>query len=356
MKTKRLIISTIAIFTIGLIFFQLSCKKDSIIEDTGVYGWTIGDSIDGYGTIIYTSDGGENWIRQGDITSIPNVTLNDVCAVDKNIVWVVGEKSDGYATILKTTNGGKNWERLDPEKKTPNAALYGISAINNLVAFAVGENGIILKTIDGGNNWDIQTNGTQQEFIFEMVSAADENTAWAVGRGETISVILNTINGGQRWERQGLDVLDTGDIANNLLDVHALDNNTVWAVGAFSQALYTSNGGANWQNKMEAVGNYHNNGVCAIDQNNVWVATDYNTIKRLHDLDSNWVLQLSPEVGSAMYMGITAMNNSEAWIVPWPFDNKGYILHTTDGGDNWIKQTSPVEVQFRKISFAGAKR
>jgi hypothetical protein len=68
-------------------------------------GWVVGMSLDGYGLIKHTTDGGAHWVRQG-VGQIPDADLNGVCAVDQNYAWAVGQNTAGYGDILRTTDGG----------------------------------------------------------------------------------------------------------------------------------------------------------------------------------------------------------------------------------------------------------
>ena len=357
---KRLVLF-ISIFTFtGLIIFSISCKKNKNTSqpiDTGIYGWAVGYTLDGYGTIIYTNNGGKTWVRQGNAQTIPNTSFADVCVIDKKNVWAVGGNIDGYATILKTSDGGETWIRLGSAQSIPDVELEGISVINNNIAWAAGDEGTILKTTDGGTNWTQQNKGKLSNVPFQMVYATDDNNVWAVGIGDTLAVILHTSNGGDTWTRQGLDSLHTGNIPNALIDVHAINHNVAWTVGA-GQALYTLDGGETWTNKSTPLGPLHNNGVCIINENIVWVASDYKNICKLTDLDSAWILQSSPAgLPSAEYMGITAFDEYTAWIVSVNIEEPGgYILYTNDGGNTWVEQTNPVNISLRRISFAGALR
>jgi photosystem II stability/assembly factor-like uncharacterized protein len=64
----------------------------------------VGDSADGYGTILHTTDSGNTWVRQGKAGEVPDVGLRSVSAVDEANAWVVGEN-----VILRTRDGGEHW-------------------------------------------------------------------------------------------------------------------------------------------------------------------------------------------------------------------------------------------------------
>jgi hypothetical protein len=97
---------------------------------------------------------------------------------------------------------------------------------------AVGYNGTILRTTDGGANWNPQTSGT--DHILCSVSFTDANTGTAVGIGGTV---LRTTDGGTNW------VLQTSGTNYDLTDVSFTDANTGTVVGWYGTILRTTNGG-----------------------------------------------------------------------------------------------------------------
>ena len=59
-------------------------------------------------------------------------------------------------TILKTTDGGNNWEIITGETEDD---LYGVSFIDSNIGTVVGNFGAILRTTDAGSHWTIQREG-----------------------------------------------------------------------------------------------------------------------------------------------------------------------------------------------------
>ena len=79
--------------------------------------------------------------------------LYDVCCIDTDIVFACGQ--DGV--ILKTTDGGATWQE---KHRYEGMSLYALCFIDDNIGFACGNYGESLaKTTDGGEHWtwiDIQ--------------------------------------------------------------------------------------------------------------------------------------------------------------------------------------------------------
>src|SRR5581483_8657096 len=108
------------------------------------------------------------------------------------------------------------WQNPLPQGNT----LYSGSFTDANTGTATGDNGTIIRTTDGGNNWIIQSSGTTNTLY--GVSFTDVNLGTAVGAAGTI---LRTTDGGNTWSSQ------TSGTTNGLLAVSFTDANTGTAVG-----------------------------------------------------------------------------------------------------------------------------
>ena len=79
--------------------------------------------------------------------------LRAASLVDANTGTLVGD----YGTIVRTTDGGNNWTI---QSSGTTEILWGVSFTDGNNGTAVGENGTILRTTDGGAHWSPQTSGT----------------------------------------------------------------------------------------------------------------------------------------------------------------------------------------------------
>ena len=131
---------------------------------------------------------GMQWRWQNPLPQGNN--LRDATLVNANTGTLVGD----YGTIVRTTDGGNNWS---VQSSGTTETLWGVSFTDSNSGTVVGENGTILRTTDGGAHWMEQASGTALNL--RAVSLADGNTGTAVGEG---GVILRTTDGGNTWVPQ----------------------------------------------------------------------------------------------------------------------------------------------------------
>ena len=112
-------------------------------------------------------------------------------------------------------------------------------------AVAVGAHGIVLLSDDQGNSWR-QARKVPLDVTLTAVSFAGEHEGWAVGHA---GVVLHTLDGGEQWEVQR----STPEQDRPLFGVHFFDGQHGVAVGLWSLVLTTSDGGRQWTTcQMEA--------------------------------------------------------------------------------------------------------
>ena len=259
----------------------------------------------------------ENWKEQ----DYRDAVLYNIHFVDKENGWAAGFKEEimeeegplkivkYFGTILYTENGGKNWK--SQEDNCSNSWLdwlYGVYFVNKENGWVVGDKGTVIRTCNGGMNWTFQESNVKSKL--NRIYFADTETGWIVGdRG----VILHTADGGMTWHIQ-----HTG-LTENFYELHFIDKKTGWIVGDNNTILHTCNGGKTWKSGKKIT-------TQIIDIINA--CTIGSTIK-----DS--------------LRSIYFPSSSKGWIA----GDNGTILHTSDGGKNWEKQTSGTSYNLNSICF-----
>jgi photosystem II stability/assembly factor-like uncharacterized protein len=105
--------------------------------------------------------------------------------------WVT---AGSFTTFQHSADQGESWNE---------ASLYEDAIINNLQfinqdqAIATGEYGLVLKSEDGGENWDI-AGYAPDEFYVHTSYFEDADNGWIGGLS---GFIYQTNDGGQNWEQ-----------------------------------------------------------------------------------------------------------------------------------------------------------
>ncbi|NLJ82541.1 MAG: T9SS type A sorting domain-containing protein [Bacteroidales bacterium] len=226
------------------------------LQNTGIYNNNIigvyfssadsGFAMGTLGEFIQTTDGGTTWNLMQ--TNISDAKIYDVQFVNKDIMFAVGAELSSKGLILKSNDGGRNWEKATlPIKK--DAVIQSIASSNADTAYAVGfywnnDTGLILKTNDGGSTWIEIKN--RPVGIYNSVHFFNSTIGYIVGYDveNDKAIIIATKNGGESW-----DVQQTSEEDGEYYDVFAIDEQIAYTVGRHGfggQArviLKTTNGG-----------------------------------------------------------------------------------------------------------------
>jgi photosystem II stability/assembly factor-like uncharacterized protein len=124
-------------------------------------------------------------------------------------------------------------------------SFRGMSVVNDHVIWVSGNNGTVGKSIDGGANWKWQTVKGFEKRDFRDIEAFDQNTAIIMAVAEPAH-ILKTTDGGQNWEivftdsttGMFLDAMDFYNARNGLVIGDPVEGKVFLA--------YTRNKGNSW--------------------------------------------------------------------------------------------------------------
>jgi photosystem II stability/assembly factor-like uncharacterized protein len=194
------------------------------------------------GSICKTTDGGNSWVCYNDFQMI--TILTSLFFLDSTTGYSFGlglENPPAAETIfLKTTDCGLTWSLQN--LGIPNV-LTSVFFVNPEVGYAAGYEGLIFKTINGGETWDISRSGrinTGSLPYFSSICFTDENNGYASAEW---GLILKTTNGGEGW-----GISNIYGVANNynpadLYSICFVDSSIGLAVGESGIILRTTNAG-----------------------------------------------------------------------------------------------------------------
>jgi photosystem II stability/assembly factor-like uncharacterized protein len=249
-------------------------------ENTGI---AVGGNSSTLGGRIYkTTDGGINWIAMPNIATLQ---FNEISVVG-NVVYLLAtngsifkttdmgstltwsmisnstlstisfpSSNTGYAgssnnpSFLKTTDGGYSWKTKFLWFPTTSRGwtTYYIAQFffpNENTGYSTHRNGMIAKTTDGGNSWNLIYDDGTSTHHFNSIYFIDDKTGWAVARWAGSSPNYNygivKITNGNTVTPQ-----DTAK-AGELKGIHFSDASNGVAVGLGGNIVYTTNGGTTW--------------------------------------------------------------------------------------------------------------
>lgn len=166
----------------GSFVFGVQCM------DADTYFVAGGDFGVGKGTVLKTTDGGNNWVKS---TLDGSLFIDNVFFVDANAGYAVGG-GPMNGEIFKTTDGGVIWSSvLSTASLMVNVYCHDA---DNVVAVGLG--GQIYKTDNGGQSWFDKKQGNIDYYGVEFVNAS----IGYVSGGTTSSVLLKTTDGGENWQ------------------------------------------------------------------------------------------------------------------------------------------------------------
>ncbi len=265
------------------------------------------------------------WIYQDPYPT--SVNLFDVRFVTPTKGWITGK----YGTILYTKDGGDTWEAQESGTEED---LLRVAFVNEKTGWAAGKQGAIIHTDDGGKTWTTQYNARA---LLTKIFFLDEKEGWVTG-ATPIGVVYRTSDSGKIWQK-----IDTG-INRAISSVYFINPQTGWLL-AGEEVYRTTDGGKKWEKSKLPIS----------DQS----MGPLPPAKFPEELPAPGAHGIPPYnrgegLGPVWWYGDLAfVNEKQGWAVV----NQEYIFHTADGGKTWTAQldTGAMSFGLSHVSFRDAR-
>ena len=306
-----------------------------------------------------------------------------VFGVGEGVAWLLvtsGTARDSAVVIV--TPAVRGW--YAQTSGVTGVALHGVYfRPGGSRGWAVGDGGRILRTLDGGAEWSLQSSGAST--ALNAVWFTSDTEGWAVGNNGTV---LHTTNSGGSWTR----LLSAG-ASEHLNDVHFAHRDTGWVVGADGVILRTANRGVSWQRVTPSAFDLH--GVSFVGRDG-WAVGDNGVILGTHDGGLRWytvqpavtgtrlravwrasVARANAAGASGVVPRTVAAADTASWLltnagagfdlygVCFPVPAVGYavgsnaggaVLRSDDNGTTWIPQLANSAFRLEDVFFVDVQR
>lgn len=181
-------------------------------------GWAVGQ----WGVILATSDGGETWQKQRMDIAVDQPLFSVLFTNDHDGIAV-----GLWSLMLQTHDGGKTWTKVTlpkpPDGGKADRNLYHVFADHKGALYISAEQGTVLKSTDGGANWNYLATGGKGSLwsgvavpdgrivvgglLGSLFQSGDSGTTWQPLKAETKSSVTSLVATGKGLVAVGLDGL-----------------------------------------------------------------------------------------------------------------------------------------------------
>jgi hypothetical protein len=137
------------------------------------------------------------------LTEKKGVSIRGLSVPNANVIWASGSKG----SVVKSTDGGTNfeWMQVKGDETRDFRSIHAWDE-KEAVIVAIASPAVVLKTIDGGINWNLVTEILDSNMFLDAIHFKDTDNGWIVGDPIDKNIfLLNTKDRGQTWQEVGID-------------------------------------------------------------------------------------------------------------------------------------------------------
>lgn len=269
--------------------------------------------------------------------------INDIYFVNKMLGFAVGGSRFDEGYIFKTTNGGETWTRIQDNAISINTetglqTLNGIHFYNESIGQIVGHGGKILRTEDGGDNWDMIINGSWASFS-DIYMHSPQKTTIVSNAAYSGGDIFNSTSAWYNFDREVLNYA-----ARSVVFLSP----EIGFIAGYGIIKKTTDAGKNYQ--ILDIRNDYFFDISFPTASTGYVCGWEGGVYKTEDQGETWkTVNPNNKVFGARqhYENIHFINENEGIVCGY----NGHILYTNDGGNSWQKLETNTKENFHSIYF-----
>jgi photosystem II stability/assembly factor-like uncharacterized protein len=248
-------------------------------------------------------------VQPARITPLAASGLFTAVARAGNRLVAAGERG----RILWSDDQGRSWRQA----RTPTSVtLTNIRFVSPTEGWAIGQMGVILHSVDGGQDWTLQFDGVRANQALLTAAQADLRAGGATALGES------NLQAAQQFGAGGPGV--------PLLALLPLSPAKVIVAGAYGMAFTTADSGATWQPIFDSIPNPNGLNIYSIvqDRDALYFAGEQGILLR-RGADGKFATLSTPFQGTFFGALVTP---GKALLL---FGLQGTVLRSADQGQSW---------------------
>ncbi len=241
------------------------------------------------------------------------------------LISIIIPSQDVFSQV--TYDNNQKWKWLHP--KPQGGYLLWCKMWDKNTWYFAGQNGLFMKTTNGGSNWSISYNASRiisvislQKGDIRSAHFFNQNTGILVG---SFGSVFKTTNAGTTFDSIPGIFINT----YTWYKVFFLNQNTGYIAGANDNLVKTTNGGSNW-NFITSIPTAPNFDIWTPNDTLIIISSSGGNIKRSTNGGVNWA---TINTGSSSELYRLCFVNTDTGFVS---GTSGAVRMTTNGGFSWI--------------------
>lgn len=325
---------------------------DAMWFSTGGVGVVAGHNSDNTLYCYLTNDFGNTW-DELQLPEMQNSRITDIIKEDGSPrIWISGEfyiSDKAGALIYCETNWYDDWQ-IDSTFTHRSGVTNQLTKLNKLCLptpsdgrnlFIAGNDLYYTKTANYEREWKSSQYNSTDYFINDIYFFDSHN---GISVGSHLG-IMKTADGGDNWEQINFDKNSTGE----LFKIFFLDDSTGWVCGSDGAVFKTEDAGTTWTltitptvTELHDIYFINENRGLAVGGSYFYVGTEYNDLQSIlttNDGGASWDVQEKQVYYDVLFddelRAIFFISDTEGWIA-----GGSTVMHTTDAGNTWAETYS----------------